>query len=77
VSWTCTSRRHPDSRCAPVLFAEPDVELAGRDWLAHVALSVTDLVLANPLSPDLGLERITNKCRPGGLSGSGYLVDDL
>lgn len=72
-----TSRRHPDSRCTPVLFAEPDIELTRRNWLARVALSVTVLALANSLSPDLGLERVANECRPGGLSGPGYFVDDF
>ena len=43
----------------------------------RVTLGVSDLVLANSLSPDLRLECIPNKRRPGGLSGSGYLVDDL
>ena len=71
-----TTTRRLDSRCAPVLLAEPDVELARRHRLACVTLSVSDLVLANALSPDLRLERMANERRPGGLSGSGYLVDD-
>src|SRR2546430_9685277 len=58
---SCTSGLHLDSRCAPVLFAEPDVELAWRDWLARVALNVTDLVPANSLSPDLRSEEHTSE----------------
>jgi len=66
----------PALRCTEVLFAEPDIEFTRRNRLARVALSVTDLALANALSPDLRLERVANECRPGGLSGSGYLVDN-
>ncbi len=73
----CTSKRHLDSRCSPVLFAEPDIELTPRDWLARVALNVTDLVLANSLSADLCLECVANERRPGSLSSSAQLVDKL
>src|SRR5271165_4147295 len=73
----CTSKRHLDSRCSPVLFAEPDIELASRDWLARVALNVTDLVLANSLSPDLCLECVANERRSGSLSSPAQLVDKL
>src|SRR5438105_7511109 len=61
----------------PVLFAEPDVELAWRDWLARVALNVTDLVPANSLSPDLCLECVANERRSAGLSSPAQLVDQL
>src|SRR5208283_4548645 len=73
----CTSKRHLGSRCSPVLFAEPDIELAPRDWLARVALNVTDLVLANSLSPDLCLECVANERRSGSLSSPAQLVDKL
>jgi len=40
------------------------------------SLSVSDLVLANSLSPIIRLERIANERRDRvGFSGSGYLVD--
>src|SRR5204862_701016 len=64
-------------RCTPVLFAEPSVKLAWRDWLSRVALNVTDLVLANSLSPDLCLECVANERRSGSLSSPAQLVDKL
>src|SRR5208283_5060980 len=73
----CTSKRHLDSRCSPVLFAEPDIELASRYWLARVALNMTGLVLANLLSPDLCLECVANERRSGRPSSPGQLVDKL
>src|SRR3974390_256726 len=73
----CTSKRPPDSRRSPVLFAEPDIELASRDWLARIALNVTHLFLASLLSPDLCLEGVANERRSSCLSSSAQLVDKL
>jgi hypothetical protein len=59
-----TIRRHRDSRCAPVP-TEPDIDLTGRNWLVHVARSVTDLVLGNALLLEFRPERIANERRLG------------
>src|SRR5438876_11113963 len=60
-----------------ILFAEPYVKPAWRDWLARVALNVTDLVPANSLSPDLCLECVANERRSASLSSPAQLVDQL
>src|SRR5258706_14629490 len=73
----CTSRHRPDSRRAPVLFAEPDIELTRHDWLPRLALSVTDLILADSLPPELCLEYVANERRSGSLSSPSQLVDEL
>ena len=73
----CESIHRPGSRCTPVLFAEPAVELPAHLGLGGVACDMPHLVFANLLASNLSLERVADERRAGRLAGPSHLVDHL
>ncbi len=73
----CTSRCRRDSRRTPVLFIQPDIELALSYRLTCITCCMAGLFLSNSNSADLRFECVPDKRRSGGFPGPTHFVNDL